>query len=160
MATDTLILRLGDVDDLRRPGVGSLFVDHFCEVSRDTGIRNMDPDWDRYYALEDADRLVIYVVELDGEIVGYCMCCLIELGYNVEQAQLVNDMIYVKPSVRSMGVGNLLMRAAEETAAENRADMVWQAPAHSRLDRIMAGRSDYRATFTTYTKRYQDGDRV
>ena len=153
MATDTLILRLGSVEDMRAPGVGTLFVDHFCEVARDTGLRNIYPDWDQYQMLEDADRLIIWVVELDDEVVGYCCCVLVEHLHNAGQMQLVNDSLFVKPTVRRAGVGNLLMRAAEDTAAEYHADMVWHAPAHSRLDRIMAGRNDYRATFTCYMKK-------
>ena len=155
MATDTLTLRLGDVDDLRAPGVGTLVVDHFCEVARDAGVRNIDPDWDRYYLLEDAERLVVWVVELDDEVVGYCVCALAEHMHNAGQMQLINDAIYVKPTVRQMGVGNLLMRAAEDTANEYQADMVWHAPAHSRLDRILAGRGQYRAVYTAYTKKAQ-----
>ena len=154
MSTDTLTLRLGDVEDLRSPGVGSLVVDHFCEVARDAGVRNIDPDWERYELLEDLERLIIWVVELDDEIVGYCSGVLAEHTHNRKQVQLVNDAIYVKPTVRRMGVGNLLMRAMEESAHECDADMMWHAPSHSRLDRILAGSKDYRTAYTAYIKKH------
>ena len=156
MQTDELILRLGDVDDLRRPGVGGLMVDHFCEVGRDSGCRNLDPHWERYEALEDAERLVIWVVECDGDVVGYSLSLLCDHMHNRQQLQLVNDSLFVQQSMRNRGVGNLLMRATEEAALEYGADMIWHAPAHSRLDRILAGSKAYRPTITSYIKKAED----
>lgn len=152
MVTDELILRLGELSDLRREGVGSLMVDHFCEVARDAGCLNLDPFWERYEVLEDQERLVIWVVEYDDEIVGYTCSVLAEHMHNRLQLQLMNDAIYVKPTVRTKGVGGLLMRATEETAVESGAFMVWQAPSHSRLDRILSSSSEYRSTITSYMR--------
>lgn len=154
MVTDTVTLRLGELSDLRKPGVGSLMVDHHCEVGRDGGIEKLRPDWASYEYLEDNEVLAIWVVEIDDEVVGYTLSVYHERNLqNVDQAQLINHAIYVKPSVRCRGVGNLLMRATEDTALEWGADMVWHAPTHSRLDRILSGRSSYRPVSTTYIKK-------
>lgn len=151
----TLMLVLADLEDLRESGLGSLFVDHFCEVGRDAGVRGLDPYWDRYEALRDAGRLVIWTVEHDGDTVGYALSVLCEHMHNADQVQLINDAIYVKPTARRLGVGRMLMEAMESTAKEYEADIVWHAPAHSRLDRILAGSRSYRPTFTAYTKPYE-----
>ncbi len=161
--TDELIIRLGELDDLRRQGVGSLMVDHFCEVARESGCHSLNPDWERLQVLEDAERLIIWVAEYvspdsdNSEVVGYCCSVLAEHMHNKDQLQLVNNAIFVSPTVRSKGVGGLLMRATEDSAAEWAADMVWHAPAHSRLDRILSSSSGYRPTITSYVKKESNG---
>ena len=154
MATKTIEIKEGCLVDIRTDA-GSLLVDHFCEVGRDAGVRNLDPDWATLERLEDAERLYVLIAYQESECVGYCVSMLMQHTNNRTQVQLVNDAMFIHPSVRKNGVGLEMIRCMEGIASELAADCVWYAPTHSRLDQILACRDDYQGTHTVYSRKAQ-----
>lgn len=152
MATKTIEIREGSVEEFRSDA-GVLLVDHFCEVARDAGVRKLNPDWEMFETLEGLERLMILLAYQDNQCVGYCVSVLMAHSHNKHQLQLHNDTTFVHPSVRKSGVGLELMRCMEEIADDHGADCVWIAPTHSKLDQVMARRSEYVGTHTIYSRR-------
>lgn len=112
--------------------------------------RDLDPDFEAYYALEEANSLKSYILRDQGEIAGYCLVLVYDHLHHrgMKCAQL--DMIYVKPSHRLSGIK--LLRYTEKALAKEGVEMFLQgAPGISRLGGILE-KMKYDKLETTYIK--------
>ena len=112
--------------------------------------RDLDPDFEAYYALEQNNALKSYILRDQGELVGYCLILLYDHLHHrgMKCAQL--DMIYVKPSHRLSGIK--LLRYTEEALTKEGVDVFLQgAPGISRLGGILE-KMKYNELETIYIK--------
>lgn len=70
----------------------------------------LDPDWDKYDALDKLEMLAVITARRNGKVVGYSVNILMRhLHYDFKYA--INDIIYMIPPLRGHAMG--LLRATE-----------------------------------------------
>lgn len=153
MATATVQIRVSDVDELRE-NAGNLFVEHYDEVGRGSGVPWLDPDWERLELLQDAGVLVLLTAWFADQCVGYSIGVLSSHTHCKDYLLLFNDSLYVAQEARSLGAWQALKTATEDRAAEANAACVWYAPKGGVLDQVLTRcDADYEATHIVHTRR-------
>ncbi|WP_254529413.1 GNAT family N-acetyltransferase [Natrinema gelatinilyticum] len=108
---------------------------------------NHDAMRDTLAAYRVADGLL--VARLGGKIVGFVSVSIERGSLELDATRGLLSNIYVEPAVRDRGIGTALLEAAEDTLAEQGADIV--------LLEVMAGNDDARRF---YRRRGYDEFRV
>lgn len=131
-----------------------LLSEAYAEVGDGDG---MSPDIDDYrLRAMDLTSFVVVVYTDAGEAVGILMVA-ISRGSHSDLYDATNDLIYVKPAYRNLGIGARLFKLAEETAAERGATrFLWAVPPTSPLDAALARRKKTHPLFERVYCRYLD----
>lgn len=80
---------------------------HYLELAKNQDKVHLDPDWDRYIAMERADALLLYTAREDGELIGYS-CFFSSPHPHYKALRLVNnDVLFLRADKR---VGRTGMR--------------------------------------------------
>ncbi len=111
MAADQVTVRLADRSDHDRVLELVKRLNHVFTVDPAKFSDTFD------FVLGDADRTLVHVAELDGDVIGYCLTTVSPLLYsNGPSAQL--QEILVDEDKRVSGVGTALVRAVEQACVE------------------------------------------
>ncbi len=101
---------------------------HYVEIATDKALKPLDPDIDRYEAMEKAGVLRIFTVryvpetvvlvepeehvERPGILIGYFVSIIMK-GLHYQQTTLaINDIMYIDPAYRGGTVGYRMMKHA------------------------------------------------
>jgi DNA-binding Lrp family transcriptional regulator len=107
-----------------------LVLAHWQELECDT---DLEPDVERYKALEEAGVLKTLGAYVDGEAVGYCSIGFSTHSHSMNTITAMVDAIYIKPEHRGF-VGGKLMKNAENLVLSQGADSItWFAAVDSPL---------------------------
>lgn len=85
---------------------------HHAELALDKDKAPLDPWWNQYAALEQADMLAIFTARADGKLVGYSAFYLQPHMHSMNVRLATNDVLFVVPEVRG-SVGVRLIRYCE-----------------------------------------------
>lgn len=89
---------VGDVHD----DIEELIQEHYEELCGNRDIIKLAPDWNRYYALEEANKLLVYTVRDGGILVGYSVWFVdVHIHYS-GQLFANNDIIFLSKSHRNV----------------------------------------------------------
>lgn len=88
------------VDEVRHD-IEPLLALHYDELCMHKEVMELAPDWDRYYALENANRLLAFTARDDGRLVGYSVFFVdVHIHYK-GNLTAVNDVIFLHKDYRS-----------------------------------------------------------
>lgn len=88
----------------------ALFGAHWQEVAHFRDKIPLAPDWNRFFALEEAGRLALVTARKDGELIGYASFLI---GHALHYRHLMearNHLLYIAPEHRTGLVGYKLLR--------------------------------------------------
>lgn len=87
------------------PDMVSLLHAHFDEVGHQKGRNPLDPDYDKYMALDDAGLLsVVVAYNTNNHLIGYCVDLMMNHLHHKTLSYAVNDVLYVRPEYRRTAV--------------------------------------------------------
>ncbi|CAK0775824.1 N-acetyltransferase domain-containing protein [Gammaproteobacteria bacterium] len=115
-------IRESTVDEIAR--AENLLREYFEESISDEALRSagINPDLDRYHALENSGELFALAAHHNDGIVGYSINIVIPHHRSSSLIVSVNDLIFVSKRHRNGGPGLALIRATEKMA-KNRGAM-------------------------------------
>lgn len=130
-----------------------LLTEHWSEVITYRDIP-LDPDVDTYNALEDADRLRVYTVRVDGELVAYAIFIVGTVPHHRTSKQAAGDGIYVRAPYRTSAAGIRLLAHAQDALKAEGVEVIYcQAPMkHPAFGAVLVA-SGYTPTHTVYSRR-------
>jgi GNAT superfamily N-acetyltransferase len=148
------------VDDLRHHE--KLFEMHWEEVATHKAVLVLNPDWKRYYELEERGMLLLLAAWKTGadnrnELAGYSVTFLLNHLHYMDLTYAQNDLLFVHPDYRSAGIGLHLIRLTETVAKQRGARFImWHAKRASSLEALLPNLG-YQIEETTYSKEMTDG---
>lgn len=95
-----------------------LYLD-WIEIEHRKDIREFDPDWEAYEALEQAGILKVFTVRSEGKLVGYYSCVVSPSLHSRGLLQATVDAIYLHPMHRKGLTGYKLIKFAEKCLKED-----------------------------------------
>ncbi len=113
---------------------------HYLEIATDKALKPLDPDLDKYQAMEDSGFLRIFTVRdkpgpadasitiapdlLQGRLIGYFVSIVMR-GLHYQQTTLaINDIMYIDPAYRGSTVGYRMIRGAKADLKNLGADIL------------------------------------
>jgi len=96
-----------------------LFYNHWKEVANNQDTVPLDPDFDRYKALEDQGMMRIFTVRDDGELIGYFISFISPHMHYKTTVYAINDILYMDPRYRGGTQAYRMMRGAIEDLRDN-----------------------------------------
>ena len=149
-------IRPSTVAEMQRLGA-TLFDANQREVDG-PGAWPVEPDWDRYFAIEQCGQAMLLAgwhvdVGVDT-LVAYSVNFIVAHPHHRGKLMCHNDVLYVAPDQRGENGAALLMDATNAAALERGCmRILWHAPTGSRLERILERRvNHYRRIETTYAR--------
>lgn len=116
---------------------GGLTIRHWEEIARNKQLFPLDPDYDFYLAVEKADRLRVYTVRRNNELVGYAVYFLGNNKHYKTALWAVSDIFWLAPECRKSMVGLRLFRYVEERLRDEGVNVMHTT---HKLDHPAAGR--------------------
>lgn len=101
-----------------------LIQEHWQEVATNKDKIPLDPDYDRYISLEEADALKVFTVRDGGTLVGYFAVFVFPHIHYQQTVYAQNDVIYLTPDYRKGMVASRLIRFAEDCLKEDGVDVL------------------------------------
>jgi GNAT superfamily N-acetyltransferase len=86
---------------------------HWREIAHDLTIP-LSPDWERYYALQDAGSIRVYTARRNGEIIGYAWFIVNRNLHYSTSVQAIQDVIFIRKDLRRGTLGTRLIKFSEE----------------------------------------------
>ena len=97
----------------------AMIKDHFAETGYDNDSMKLDPDYETYFAIEEAACLICTAARKDdGELIGYSIDILQPSLHHKGYVQAVNDVLYVKPEYSGSILGEAIITFVGEYLAE------------------------------------------
>lgn len=90
-----------------------LLQDHYEEIALLKDKIKLNPDFDRYVALEEAGALSMVIARIEGEVVGYQISFIYPHIHYQDHLIGVNDIFYVTPEFRKTGLAEELLSRTE-----------------------------------------------
>lgn len=107
------------------PEAAPLLEAHYQEIATHKEHKVLDPDFERYYNLEDNDMLRIVTARDDDKLVGYYVSMIISHLHYSQCVYAMNDILYVDPAYRGTSLAYRLFKYALKDLKENtKANMV------------------------------------
>lgn len=97
---------------------------HWKEVALNKDKVPLDPDYDRYLSLEEANAFKVFTVRDDGKLVGYFAVFVFPHMHYKTTVFAQNDVIYIDPSYRQGFRAIRLIKFAEECLIEDGVDVL------------------------------------
>ncbi len=112
-------VRPSNVNELRTIGQESdLLKDHWQEIASNKELMVLNPNWVRYYELEERDQFAM-LAAWDGEVmVGYSVNFVFQHLHYSALTVMSNDIFYVDRDYRAGGLGVRLLNETEKLARE------------------------------------------
>jgi len=153
-----ITIRPASVDVVRAHGQ-RLLEDHWEEVALNKSVMRLDPEWKRYYAMEEQGMLFSLGAwmaaphpEVPDELVGYAVTFALTHIHYAGLFYLQNDVLFVAKRARHTGVGPKMIVATEGEARARGAKLVmWHAKPGTALDALMP-RMGYQIQDVVYSK--------
>lgn len=95
------------------PELAELTAKHYLEIALYQDIP-LDPDFERYYQVEDMGHLALFVARDEGKIVGYSVFYLDQSIQYRSSYQANQDLLYLDPSYRGKGLGRDFLKWIDE----------------------------------------------
>lgn len=115
-----------------------LFEDHWEEVARNKELMVLNPDIEKYRALEKVGKLVCVFAYYNDEIVGYSANILDNHLHYKDLVVAYNDVIYIPQEHRNISLGSILIKTTEKVCKEHGANlMFWHAKENTALSSIL-----------------------
>ena len=92
---------------------------HWEEVALNKDKIKLNPDYDRYYELEELGILKIFTVRDSGSLVGYFACFVMPHLHYKDHYFATNDVIYISPEHRRGFTALKLIKFAEGCLKED-----------------------------------------
>ena len=90
-----------------------LLARHWEEIALNKDSVPLDPDWQRYAAMEAMGQLSVVTVRAAGKMIGYC-CMVIQVGLHYRSClEARMDIFWIAPEYRGRMGGVRLFRAVE-----------------------------------------------
>lgn len=80
-----------------------LLLNHYHEIAWRQDKIDLNPDYERYFVLEEQEMLMIVTARDDGELVGYSIYFLSPNIHYSDHKFGVNDIVYLDPAYRKSG---------------------------------------------------------
>lgn len=77
-----------------------LLMAHWEEIALHKNIRKLNPDYDRYRAMEKMEGLQIATARAEGVLVGYSIDFIVPHPHYKDCIMALNDIIFLKPEFR------------------------------------------------------------
>lgn len=124
-----------------RKRIEPMLMDHFREVGN-TAVYNLDPDWAKYYAMDDANTgFWLLALDDNDECIGYSFNFVTPHVHYKGQLVCYNDVLYTQPTARGALAGGRLILATESEAVRRGCIGVqYHAKPGTALDRTLAKR--------------------
>lgn len=121
-----------------REHVEGLLQEHYDEVAKNKDLMVLDPDWDKYFVLEEAGKLITVLAFEGSTCVGYCVSLLDTHLHYKGLLHSLNDVIFLHRDHRASSLGLRLIKQTEDEARARGAQlMLWHAKEGSALSKIM-----------------------
>lgn len=125
---------------------------HWEEIAVNKDKIALNPDYEKYVALEDAGVLKIYTVRDNGQLVGYFLVMVTPHLHYQDHVFAMNDIIYVDPTYRGSTIAYRLIKFAEQQLkAEGVSVLMINMKVHAPFDRLLEGLG-FSNTERVYTK--------
>ena len=111
------------IDELRGKA-RELWVAHYREIALNPAVMKLNPDWKKYYVLEEKDQLACLGVWRFGELVGYSVNIIQQHLHYSELTYLANDVLFLAEVERRDGTGAMLIDATIEMARTLECQMI------------------------------------
>jgi len=130
----------------------TLIEQHWAEIAVNRDKIRLNPDFDAYADLEQANILRIFTARDGGRLVGYFLVfCKRNIHY-MDHVFAVNDIIYLHPDYRRGLTGVKLIKFAEKCLAEDGVSvLVINTKTHRPFDAVLE-RLNFNLTERVYTK--------
>lgn len=92
--------KLSDILEEMKP----MLKKHWEELANNKDIRDLDPDYPMYLAMNDMDILKIYTVKEDGKLIGYSIWIIANHLHYKTWKYAVSDVYYLGPEYRKTGI--------------------------------------------------------
>ena len=97
---------------------------HYEEVAMYQDKIPLDPDYEKYFALEEMGILHTVTVRDGGKLIGYFLSMVTPNLHYSTTTYAVNDVLYLDEDYRELGVGQKMFAFAEEKLRENGANVI------------------------------------
>lgn len=97
---------------------------HYEEIAMYKDKIPLDPDYSKYFLLEEEGIFHAVTVRDEGKLIGYFLSLVTPSIHYSQTVYAVNDILYVHPNYRLSGVGQEMFRFAEEKLKEKGADVI------------------------------------
>lgn len=135
-----IVVRLAGIDVVREHGQ-KLLEAHWQEIALNKRVMRLDPDWHRYYALEEQGSLLTLIAcppEDEEHLVGYSVNFLQPHLHYRDLFTCANDVLFVTKEQRRTGLGPRLILATETAAIDHGAKFImWHAKQSTALDALL-----------------------
>ncbi len=111
------------VDELRGKA-RDLWVAHWREIAVNPEVMKLNPDWKKYYVLEERDELVCLAARRMGSVVGYSVNIVTTHLHYREMKFMENDILFLAKDERRNGTGAMLIDATIEMARTLECEML------------------------------------
>lgn len=125
---------------------------HWEEIALDHHEVPLDPDWARYFELDDKGALSVVTARCEGKLVGYHIAMITPHLHYRGTLHGITDVYYLAPEHRRGFTGIRMFKAVnDEMKRRGVVKLVTATKMHHDMGRIFE-RLGYRATERTYTK--------
>lgn len=97
---------------------------HWSEIALNKSTVPLDPDFDKYYQLEDSGVLKVFTVRDEGILVGYFSVFVFPHIHYKSTVFAQNDVIYISPDYRKGFTAIKLIKFAENCLREDGVDVL------------------------------------
>lgn len=111
---------------------------HYQELTHHKDVIKLDPDWDRYAAMEHAGGFHIFTARDDEQLIGYSAFFLTPHIHYRHTVVAQNDVLYLHPDHRNGMTGIRLIKNSEREMKALGADkIVWHCKYSNDLQQIL-----------------------
>lgn len=111
---------------------------HYEELTLNKDLVKLDPDWDRYAAMEHAGGFHVFTARDDGRLIGYSAFFLISHIHYRGLIVAQNDVLYLHPDMRNGMPGiRLIKHSHEGMKALGAHKIIWHCKHSNNLKQIL-----------------------
>lgn len=103
----------------------ALVRDHWREVGSHRDVLKLNPSHDRYIAMQATGMLHILLARVDGKLAGYLFMLIAPHPRDQSARVAKDDLFYVAPQFRRLGLGPTMLEQAERYAAAAGVDILF-----------------------------------
>ncbi len=121
--------------------------------AEECSVSGAEPQREIYSAMENAGALHCFASYVDDLLIGFCTVLTAQMPHTGDRLATV-ESIFVDPTYRHSGAGDILLTAAEQFAREaGCSNLACLARLGSAFDVVLSRRACYHATHTQHTRR-------